>query len=411
MRKCLSLLFGFPLLVAAQVQQKPEIIEYVQKYKDVAIEEMVRANIPASITLAQGILESGCGKSELSTKANNHFGIKCKDEWTGKKFYQNDDAPNECFRVYENARSSYTDHSEFLLTRSRYADLFKLPAGDYKSWAHGLKAAGYATNPNYAPILINYIEQYQLHQYDEIGYAMIQNRDKLIAAESAKTLIVPDSKKPVEVELEGEAKLETVVIDKVTREELLVNGVRAIKAVGNEDPFAIAFEYNIDFLHVLSFNDLNSGDKFKDGEYIFLQPKKSRGEQATYTVKTGESMRDIAQALGIRQKDLYYKNRMTANDQPVAGETLNLQEKRAAAPRTMTYAAYLKSKTPTVEAPKKPSNNVAPVITNDQAYQVQQKDTLYSIARKFNTTVDKIKKWNSIEDSTIKPGQTLVVSQ
>jgi LysM repeat protein len=336
-------------------------------------------------------------------------------KWNGpaKKFYLTDDAPDECFRVYETARESYTDHSEFLLTRSRYADLFKLRPGDYKSWAHGLKTAGYATNPKYALLLISYIEQYQLHLYDEIGYAMIQNRDKLIAAQSAKTLVVPESNKPVEMEMSEESRVtETATLDKPTREEFLINGVRAIKAVGNEDPFAIALDYNIDYLHVLSFNDLITGDKFKDGEYIYLQPKKSRGGQATYTVKAGENMRDIAQALGVRQKDLYYKNRMSANDQPLAGETLNLQEKRTAAPKTMTYAAYLKSRSTVTEAGKKTtSTTAAPLFTNDRAYEVQQKDTLYSIARKFNTTVDKIKELNRIDDSTIKPGQTLVVSQ
>src|SRR5689334_15396739 len=147
-------------------QTKPDIIKYIRQYKHIAIEEMVRTGIPASITLAQGILESGCGKSPLSTNANNHFGIKCKSDWTGKKYFQDDDEAQECFRVYEHAEASYVDHSDFLLTRYRYAPLFQLRADDYKSWETGLKEVGYATNPSYAQMLVTYIEGYNLHEFD-----------------------------------------------------------------------------------------------------------------------------------------------------------------------------------------------------------------------------------------------------
>lgn len=380
-------------------QLKPEILEYVAKYKDIAIEEMVRTNIPASITLAQGILESGCGKSELSLKANNHFGIKCKDEWTGKRFHQDDDAPNECFRVYESVRESYADHSDFLLTRSRYANLFTLPAGDYKSWAYGLKDAGYATNPKYASILIGYIETYQLHEYDNIGYAIIQNNEKLIAYTPNRDVVTAQAKEPVEVKHFSTSKPNS-------REEFLINGLRTIKASGNEDPFTIAFEYNIGYQHILAFNDLSSGEKFRDGENIFLQPKKTKGESKTYLVGNGENMWSISQKLGIRVKDLYYKNLMQPNDQPLAGEELFLQEKRNSPPKTITYAEYLKS----LNINQQPTANSSQ-FSNSNVYQVQQKDTLYSIAKKFNTTVEKIKELNSIQESSIKTGQTLVITE
>ena len=140
--------------------------QYIKKYKDIAIKQMHRHKIPASIILAQGCLESNNGNSALATKANNHFGIKCHDGWRGKKFRQDDDAKNECFRKYSNAIDSYTDHSYFLTSRPRYNTLFDLPITDYKGWAHGLKAAGYATNPKYAKLLIDIIEEYQLYKYD-----------------------------------------------------------------------------------------------------------------------------------------------------------------------------------------------------------------------------------------------------
>lgn len=396
MHKGLVALFSF-FSLAGYTQQKPEILEYIAKYKDAAIEEMVRTNIPASITLAQGILESGCGKSELATKANNHFGIKCKDEWTGKRFHQDDDAPNECFRVYETARESYADHSEFLLTRSRYANLFKLPAGDYKAWAVGLKEAGYATNPKYASILIGNIETYNLHDYDNVGYAIIKANESPIVQNTGNEIIPATTTQTSQPNLAAKP---------IERETYLVNGVRAVKAKAGEDPFTFAFEYNIDYLHVLAFNDLSSGEKFKEGEFVFLQPKKSKGEERLYVVKNEESMRDIAQKLGIRLKDLYYKNLMSGNDQPMAGEELYLQDKRATAPKTISYTDYLKSLS-SIYSPSK----LAPITNSNAAYQVQQKDTLYSIAQKFNTTVEKIRELNDIEADSIKAGQTLVVTE
>lgn len=141
-------------------------LSYIDAFKEAAIEEMNKTGIPASITLAQGILESGAGNSELARNANNHFGIKCGAEWGGKVYYKDDDQKNECFRVYKDARESYRDHSEFL-KRKRYVSLFFLDKNDYKSWASGLKAAGYATNPKYPDLLINTIEKYRLYQYDQ----------------------------------------------------------------------------------------------------------------------------------------------------------------------------------------------------------------------------------------------------
>jgi LysM repeat protein len=394
MKGILSILLYGGLVATAVAQQKPDVVAYIEKYKDIAIEEMVRTKIPASITLAQGILESGCGKSELSVKTNNHFGIKCKEEWSGGTFHYDDDAPGECFRVYTNVRESYADHSDFLVNRTRYAELFKLPVTDYKAWAAGLKAAGYATNPKYAEILIKNIEEYELHTLDRVGYAIIKNNEK--------------NPLPVQATLKESQQKQSVEQTYISRDEFLVNGIRAIKAKENEEPFAIAFEYNLDYAHVLAFNDLSAGERFKGGENVFLQPKKSKGEGATYTVQKGESMRDISQRLGIKVKDLYYKNLMKPNEQPVAGTELNLYSKRTTPPSTMSYAEYLK----TISAsPGRTVEKTAVKQMENSGYQVQQKDTLYSIAKKFNTSVERIRELNSIEADSIRVGQTLVVSE
>jgi LysM repeat protein len=149
-------------------------LSYIDAFKGIAIEEMNKYGIPASITLAQGIVESGSGSSDLAKYANNHFGIKCTSDWKGKAYYKDDDQKNDCFRVYKDPRESYKDHSEFL-KRKRYAALFELDKNDYRNWAIGLKNAGYATNPKYPDLLINLIEKYQLYQYDQ----MESEREKL----------------------------------------------------------------------------------------------------------------------------------------------------------------------------------------------------------------------------------------
>ncbi|MFN8287353.1 MAG: glucosaminidase domain-containing protein [Chitinophagales bacterium] len=439
MRKHLTIIALCLLSLSAFCQQKQQVLDYIEQYKQVAIEEMIRTKIPASITLAQGILETGAGSSPLSKQANNHFGIKCKEEWQGKKYYHDDDLPNECFRVYDSARESYADHSDFLLTRPRYAPLFQLPVNDYKSWAYGLKSAGYATNPQYASILIDYIEDYQLAQYDQLALAQMDQKDLLIkkgkpaeepqqannSTNSRKDVVIIEDVKPVEHKKTFE---ENKVVVTEARQEFVVNGVRALKAKGNEDPFTIAFDYNIDYTWIMTFNDLSTGERFKDGEYIYLQPKRNRGSDVTYTVQAGESMRDISQKLGIKLRELYLRNQMRMNDQAYAGEVLYLQEKRTEPPRSMNYAEFLRARSPGTSSSSRSSGDKPPsatalpspaiadlpkgsLITNAREYQVQQSDTLYSIARKFNTTVDDLKDINQLGDNSLKTGQVLVIAQ
>lgn len=419
MNRVIIMFLGFISFHCSFAQQRQGVLDYIERYKKIAIDEMVRCGIPASITLAQGIHESNCGQSPLSREANNHFGIKCKAEWEGKKYYLDDDAPDECFRVYEHAEASYADHSDFLVTRSRYADLFQLRITDYAGWAHGLKAAGYATNPKYAQILIKQIEDYNLQQFDQAGLALIREKGKpssypysppAATASTPKETPKPDvEKKEVESapiafmgSVENEAPVST---HESNRKEYSVNGLRTLLATANEDPLKIAMDYQLDFLLVMQYNDLTTGEHFKEGEYIFLQPKKSKSSEKTYQVNKGESMRDVAQKFGIRLRDLYSKNLMKPNDQPRAGETLFLRDKRKAPPQTVTYAQFLKAKNPVRSATPKKLN------TSDAAYQVQPSDTLFSIARKFNMSVEELKALNNLDSVTIREGQHLVVSK
>jgi flagellum-specific peptidoglycan hydrolase FlgJ len=157
-------------------------LQYIDRFKTIAIQEMNLYGIPASITLAQGMFESGSGNGDLAKTANNHFGIKCTSDWKGKSYYKDDDNKNDCFRVYDHPEDSYRDHSEFL-KRKRYAALFELDKNDYQGWANGLKAAGYATNPNYAQLLIGLIQKYNLDQYDrpEGEIQKIKREDRVLS--------------------------------------------------------------------------------------------------------------------------------------------------------------------------------------------------------------------------------------
>lgn len=362
MKKNILISWMLLFLLWVQAQQKTDIVNYIEKYKQAAIDEMARSKVPASITLAQGILESGAGKSELARNTNNHFGIKCKAEWNGEKYYYDDDAPQECFRVYKSVAESYADHSDFLLTRPRYAPLFQLPITSYKYWALGLKEAGYATNPKYASLLIGYIETYQLFQYDKAGVALIaenESRANQLAPVTAeiKQIEKPNATASEKTKVPHHTNTETdrVVVE---REEYEVNGIRALIATAGEDPFKIAYEYHIDYSHIMTFNDMNTGDRFKKGQYIFLQAKRAKGSEANYRVKEGESMHDISQNTGVKLRELYTKNAMKMNDQPYLGEVLNLQEKRSAPPKTMSYAEYLKAQNKTTSSAITPTTLV-----------------------------------------------------
>jgi LysM repeat protein len=272
--------------------------EYITTYKEIAIKEMLEFKIPASITLAQGILESGDGNSPLAKYAKNHFGIKCHKDWEGPTFIQDDDEKNECFRKYSDVEESYRDHSLFLKNRKWYAELFELKISDYKGWAYGLKKAGYATHPKYAELLIEIIEKNELYKYDKL--------DELPKSFQAKN---SSTKKPESKNYQISTK----------------NNIRYIIAQKGDTYYKIARKYEMGLWQIYKYNDLEKSDICSEGELIYLQPKRRKGDVATHTVSKGESMRTISQLHGIKLKRLYKINQLPANYEPKAGDVLKLK--------------------------------------------------------------------------------------
>ena len=273
--------------------------EFILKYRDIAIREMIRTGIPASISLAQGILESNCGVSYLAEHANNYFGIKCH-EWEGPHVFMTDDAPNECFRKYKNPEQSWIDHSEFLVNRPRYAKLFELALSDYKGWAYGLKKAGYATNPQYAEILIKIIEEERLYEYDR-----------------------PDKNNRIRNHL----TYEIIALHYDLREEMR-NGCLCIQANTDDSFEKIAMYYNIKLKKLLAYNDKHNQDII-EGQMIYLSKKKPKAARGYdyHRLKPGESLYLISQIYGVRLKNLIKYNGVTEQTRFRAGDKIYLRRK------------------------------------------------------------------------------------
>ena len=291
----------------AQYRWNQQYQDYIDKYKDIAIREMNNYGIPASITLAQGLLESGAGKSELAVKGNNHFGIKCHD-WTGPTIYHDDDATGECFRAYDSALGSYEDHSRYLASKQRYKALFSLSKTDYKGWAHGLKKAGYATSPTYAHRLIQIIETYELQQYDDAETAYAQSQTQH-TKNSAVTL-------PEQVQHANEHTIK------------MCNKCYYLIARKGDTFRTLAKETGISYRKLASYNERNKNDVLNEGDIVYLTKKKSKADKVyrkrPHVVKAGESMYSIAQQYGMKLKSLYKLNRLAPDHQLRVGESLRL---------------------------------------------------------------------------------------
>ena len=321
--------------------------QYVQKFAPYAVEEMEKYKIPASITLAQGLLETGGGQSRLAQQGNNHFGIKCKEDWTGRTMSHTDDAPNECFRVYDDPKDSYEDHSKFLAYRKYYVNLFKLDPKDYKAWAHGLKKAGYATNPRYAYILIDKIEKHRLYEYDntnskEVLYTILKQypelrNDKIFMARLDQSKV---EKKPVTIKVPYKqtsyAKQQQTVEQIKSSQELLntilvknhPNGGRKFLIVpADTDVTFISRKFGVSERRIMKWNEL-SGSDLKKNDIIFLESKASSGNVATYKTEVGDNMHSISQKFAIKLNKLYKRNRMSYGEQPRVGQIIYLQGKK-----------------------------------------------------------------------------------
>jgi len=310
------ILYSYPVLSQSNAEISRR--NYIENYKDMAIKEMLRSGVPASITLAQGMLESDNGNSTLARKGNNHFGIKCHSDWKGPTMFHDDDKKGECFRKYKTAYESYQDHSDFLMSGSRYSFLFELEMTDYKGWARGLKKAGYATNPSYAEKLIKIIEDNELHQYDIKG-----------AAEAGRQKTRKTSIKNSGSSSGG-------------REVLERNRVRYIIVKADDNFRSLQEEFDLLPFEIYKYNDMGRDEELTVGQVLYLQPKRNKAEAGTlwHTVKPGESMQMISQMYAVKPEKLYEKNLMIPGQELKPGTKLSLRKQ-------------LKGVKPKIEKPKK----------------------------------------------------------
>lgn len=298
MKHILTIILIFSVL--SSFSQANDRSDYISKYKHLAIEEMLRTGIPASITLAQGLLESGNGKSTLAIEANNHFGIKCHNDWNGPYIRIDDDKPNEKFRKYDDVKDSYRDHSDFLTSKNRYSSLFNLNRTDYKSWAKGLKNAGYATARDYAHRLIKIIEEEKLYIYDK--------------ADKTDYKRIVDAQNPS---------------NKFERRVEMINGKKCIRIEKGDTFYSISKSFDVSIRKLRVFNDMEKSDYLKLGQILFLNRKRRKAARGYdyHLVKEGETMYSISQSYGVKIKRLYYFNRFNKFQEPNVGDRIYMRGK------------------------------------------------------------------------------------
>jgi LysM repeat protein len=348
------------LALLSQVDNK--VADYVAKYREIAIKEMQRTGVPASITLAQGILESQTGESDLAKKSNNHFGIKCKPEWTGGRTYHDDDERGECFRTYDNVEQSYADHSDFLKNRPYYTFLFKLDPTDYEGWAKGLKKAGYATSPTYAQQLITLIQRYNLQEYTLIALQRGKEQQKEMftyttatkstSAPVAEAQPITDTTKPVEktAVISAAVKTENNTAKEETESNHMpallydatvypgspftINSTKVILAKEGTSLLALANEFGISYKNLLEFNEMDDQtDILGFDQLVFLARKPKKGNKDLHIVEKNETMQVIAQKEGVQLESLLADNRIPKGRQPVTGEKIYLKANSPVTPK------------------------------------------------------------------------------
>jgi len=287
---------------AAKPDRSPVYENYIRQYRSLAVKQQEKYRIPACITLAQGLLESGAGQSELARKSKNHFGIKCHSDWRGGRVYADDDRKGECFRKYKSVEDSYEDHSRFLSGSSRYANLFKMDINDYKGWARGLQQSGYATNPAYADRLIKLIEDYDLCHAPATGK---EKKTKFFT-------LPPVKRKPASA----------------GREIHKSRGLKYVYAGDNDSYKKIADETGTDVQTLVKYNEAPASDfLLKKGDVVYLGKKRKKAHKPYYdhVVQAGESMYDISQKYGVEVKSLYEINKKTPGYVPAEGDVLKLR--------------------------------------------------------------------------------------
>ena len=306
LRRIFLFIFLFSSLLVFTQSKNKAYLAYIQQYYPLAAKQQKEHNIPASIVLAQGLLESGAGLSEFAIQSNNHFGIKCND-WTGAKIYHDDDAKGECFRKYDQVIDSYEDHAVFLKTRPRYAFLFNLQPTDYEGWAHGLKKAGYATDPTYDYKLISIIEVYNLHQYDLGNNLLVSLIDSKKNADNYGSI----------------GSVNAAANHQLFR----VNGVKFVISCNGDSYKSIADEFNITETRIRNYNEIDNNAVLTDGTRVFIESKKNKApkECKTHTISDGESMYSISQDYAVKVEKLYTLNKIPFTQGVMYGQVLKLR--------------------------------------------------------------------------------------
>lgn len=327
MKKLLFLIFAAIACINMRAQTNEAVEAYVTQYKQLAIDEMIRTGVPASITLAQGILESNAGQCSLTQQSNNHFGIKCKDDWNGNVVYHDDDRRGECFRRYNSAEDSYRDHSDFLKNRPNYAPLFDIDVTDYKDWAYGLKKAGYATNPAYATSLITTIEKYDLEQYTDV--ALQQSNQMSVASSNVQSQQNIEFSNASYVQnkdaIQSVSHYNADVLKYRKNTVFRINERNVLYADEGASLFAIASQYDIPYKKLLDYNDLDNVDILQQPTLIYLEKKQRNGAKEYHIVSANENMYDIAQEEGIQLASLLTYNNLQKNNQPKPGDKILLR--------------------------------------------------------------------------------------
>ena len=430
--------------------------DYIDEFAYIAVSEMERTGIPASIKLAQGILESNAGKSELAVRGNNHFGIKCHRDWKGKKMYRKDDEPGKsCFRVYDSATESYLAHSAFLTDQRRYAFLFEYQKTDYKKWAKGLKKAGYATSPTYANKLISVVENYELHKYDRMRTSDFEQYADT-GRDRDRDRINRDRERELERQRK-QAERERERAERNTgfeRRKTHFNDIRTVYAVAGETLVELARAADISVQTLQKYNPIyrSVNQPLVANDRVYLQPKrgKYRGKKRYHLVEPGETLEEISHEYGVKLKKLYSRNRLPRGVQVAAGQRVLLKGKvkKGNAPRIQRSGGsgadpvdedpFLEDPVITPERPRpSPVDPQPPVPTpppthpvpvppapnptsppagnnNETAkpalyHTVRPGETLYALSRRYSTTVDRIKQLNGLTSNTLSIGQQLRV--
>ena len=385
MQKIILIFIGV-LMMNMVIAQKITTTQYIERYKDFAIKEMIRSGVPAAITLAQGVLETESGNSVLVKKSNNHFGIKCKVEWIGEKVYHDDDESGECFRKYDSAYLSYIDHSDFLRNRAHYAFLFSLDPSDYSAWAHGLKKAGYATNPRYPQILIKTIEDYNLNEFTTETLKEIPDYSiYAIKKEKQNSSIVNQS-----VEKIGNFIFPSHIKPKA------YNGLNAIYVDSGISLLAIATKFGIDLADLLDYNDLYEDGIIEKSSWVYLQRKRIEALAKTYKVKKGETVYDISQNAGIQISYLMAFNGLNEADDLRPGRILSLKSE------------VIVDDEVNLGSPKSTSSKNKSTV---KYHEVKPNENLQFISKKYNVDVEDLKEWNNLNSMKLKIGQRLIVSK